>query len=166
MTQKLGEHNLNAKQIEFCNLFISQDYLGHGTESYAEAYGCDLTDVRQYNTAKSQASKLLTKPNILEYLNKLIDVRLNDQFVDKQLGFLIAQKSDLSVTLGGIREYNKLKQRIQDKLEITHSVVTIKTGRKTPDMAQPEVDQLPGGDHRQSGEVHGDRGGDQDGEDV
>ena len=108
---------LNEKQERFCQLYVSKDYFGNGTQAYLEAYGLDESG---YNTAKVGASRMLTNDNICHRINELLDeAGLNDNFVDKQLLFVITQHSDLSNKMSAIREYNKLKQRITDKLDLT-----------------------------------------------
>jgi hypothetical protein len=47
----------------------------------------------------------------------LDDAGLNDNFVDKQLLFVISQHADLNAKMKAIEQYNKLKQRITDKSE-------------------------------------------------
>lgn len=115
------ESGLNLKQTLFCQLFASdREFFGNGVESYIEAYEVDLTKQNAYQTARSSASQLLTKRNILDYINKLLSLAvLNDEFVDKQLSVVILQNADFSSKVSAIKEYNKLKQRIQDKLDIT-----------------------------------------------
>ena len=109
---------LNEKQMLFCKYYVSKDFFGSGVESYAAAYNLDLTIQKDYNTAKVNASKLLTNTNILTRINEELDAAgLNDNFVDKQLLFAITQNADLSSKVRAIQEYNKLKQRIIEKLE-------------------------------------------------
>ncbi len=118
--EKTGKEALNLNQRKFCELYAtSEEFFGHGTNSYVEAYNPKRKG-NWYNTAKSNAYKLLTNTDILLYINKLLeDKGLNDGFVDKQLLFLINQHADLKSKLGGIKEYNQLKQRIQQRLDIT-----------------------------------------------
>lgn len=111
---------LNPKQELFCKLYASdREFFGNGTRSYIESY-----KPRQignwYNVARSRASELLTSPNILNRINEIFEARgLNDSFVDKQLELLITQNADFRSKVSAIREYNKLKQRIVDKTDIT-----------------------------------------------
>jgi len=114
-----AKDKLTEKQIRFCITYVSKDFFANGTESYAEAYGIDLTRPNTYNTCKVNASKMLTNTNILEYINELLDLSgLNDQFVDKQLTFVITQNADMGSKVAAIREYNKLKKRIDNKLNL------------------------------------------------
>ena len=117
------ERELNEKQNLFCKYYVSKEFFGSGVESYAAAYGLDLTNQKDYNTAKTQASKHLTNPNILLRINEELDAAgLNDNFVDKQLLFAITQNADLSSKVRAIQEYNKLKQRIIEKLETKNNI--------------------------------------------
>lgn len=108
---------LNLKQTLFCQAYVSEEFYGHGSNAYIAAYGLDET---QYNTAKINASKLLTNANILTRINELLSADgLNDEFVDKQLLHVITQNAEFSSKVAAIREYNKLKQRIVDKIDHT-----------------------------------------------
>lgn len=116
----LSESKLNAKQERFCQLFVSKEFFGHGTESYAEAYDISLSE--NYNTAAANASRMLKNANILERINELLESNgLNDEFVDKQLLFLITQSSDFSQKMAAIREYNKIRARIVNRHDHTSS---------------------------------------------
>lgn len=110
---------LTEKNIQFCLIYVSKDFFANGTESYAEAYSIDLSAPGQYRVACSEASRLLTNVDILAYINELLDLNgLNDSFVDKQLTFVITQNADMGSKVAAIREYNKLKKRIDTKLNL------------------------------------------------
>src|SRR5690554_2027805 len=116
MAEKSEKKELTPKQERFCQLYVSQEFFGHGTESYAEAYGIDLET--RYNSAKSAANRLLTNVDICARINELLDdAGLNDGFVDKQLLLLISQHADFAQKMAAIREYNKLRQRVTEKME-------------------------------------------------
>lgn len=108
---------LTLKEQAFCELFASdKEFFGNGVQSYIEAYNVDLSKKGAYNVAKAQAHRMLTKPYILEYIDKLFEARgLNDTFVDKQLEKLITQDAEFSTKIKAITEYNKLKGRITEK---------------------------------------------------
>jgi hypothetical protein len=114
MTQKL-KHKLNPKQELFCQLYASgREFFGNGVESYIEAFGVDKSKSNWYKTAKAGASRLLTNVNLLARIDDLLDIYVNDQVADKELGFVILQKVDLSSKVAAIREYNKLKKRTSE----------------------------------------------------
>lgn len=116
--EKSIENELSMRQKRFCELYVSQDFFGNGTQSYIEAYGIDLNKKNAYNTAKVSASENLAKPNIIAYINQLLeDGGLNDSHVDKQLLFVINQHADFPSKVAAIREYNKVRGRITNKIE-------------------------------------------------
>jgi len=114
----MAKSELNEKQKLFCKLYVSEDYFGSGVEAYAKAYGLNLENIKEYNTAKASAYKLLTNAYILSCINQeLEEAGMNDNFVDKQLLFAITQNADLGSKVKAISEYNKLKQRITTKTQ-------------------------------------------------
>ena len=118
---RIVKGGLNPKQEYFCELFASnREFFGNGVQSYIESYQPDQTKKGWYNVARSRASELLTSPNILNRINELLDLGpLNNEFVDKQLGFVITQNADFPSKVAAIREFNKLKKRITEKLDLT-----------------------------------------------
>lgn len=125
MAKKL-KGNLTPQQMEFCNLFVTKEFFGNGVEAYIEAYEIDLTKKGAYDNARSCASRLLTNVNVLKRINELLDNEgLNDQFVDKQLLLLITQNADYGAKTRAISEYNKLKQRITEKIEHSGEIKTV-----------------------------------------
>lgn len=112
---------LTPKQELFCQLFAGdREFFGNGVQAYAEAYDIDLRERGAYAGARASASRLLTDANVLARIDELLEVEgLNDQAVDKQLKFVIAQNADFPSKVAAIREYNKLKARIVDKSEQT-----------------------------------------------
>jgi hypothetical protein len=108
------------KHQRFCDLYVSQDFFGNGVEAYAAAYNIDLTNPRGYYSARTGASKLLTKVNLCLYITEQLDAAgLNDNFVDKQLLLAITQNADFGSKVAAIKEYNKLKARIVERAELT-----------------------------------------------
>lgn len=107
---------LNPKQELFCKLFATErDFFGNGTTAYMEAYG-----VENNQGTRQSASKLLTNAHILARVNELLDYNgLNDVSVDRELAFVIAQSADYGSKVAAIREYNKLRNRITERLDMT-----------------------------------------------
>lgn len=112
---------LNPKQELFCQLYATdREFFGNGTQSYIEAYEPDRSKPNWYKTCQVSASQLLSNPIVFNRINELLsDEGLNDAFVDKQLLFVIAQHDDKSSKVAAIREYNKLKTRITEKIDHT-----------------------------------------------
>ena len=113
---------LNPKQERFCKLYSSdREFFGNGVETYLEVYDdIDKAKKNWYKTACVNASRLLSNAKIYTRINELLqEGGLNDNFVDKQLLFLISQQSDFANKAAAIREYNKLKQRVAEKPPVT-----------------------------------------------
>lgn len=115
------EIKLNPKQQLFCRLYATErEFFGNGVQSYIEAYEPDQTKPNWYKAVCSSASRLLGNVKVMAKINEILEeTGFNDGFVDKQLSFIIAQHADFSSKLGAIKEYNKLKQRIIDRQDIT-----------------------------------------------
>lgn len=118
----MADKKLNPKQELFCKLYATnKEFFANGVQSYIEAYDPDTSKKDWYKTACASASQLLSNIKVLNRINELLELRgLNDTFIDKQLEFLITQNTELRTKLSAIQEYNKLKQRILDKQEVTH----------------------------------------------
>jgi len=119
--EEIMKNGLNLQQERFCELYATdKEFFGNGVETYLEVYDIDRGKPKWYKTACSAASRLLSNVRVYQRINELLEAGgLNDQFVDKQLLFLLTQHSDFTNKLGSIREYNKLKQRITDKTDVT-----------------------------------------------
>lgn len=119
-TTKSG-HKLTPQQEMFCQLYASdREFFGNGVQSYIEAYDVDTSKPGWYRTAKASASENLTKPYLLERIEEIFEAHgLNDTFVDKQLEKLILQDADFKSKLGAIKEYNKMRGRVNEKIDIT-----------------------------------------------
>jgi len=115
------EETLNPRQERFCQLYATdKEFFGNGVETYLEVYDVDTTKPNWYKTACAASSRLLSNVKVCDRINELLEEGgMNDVFIDKQLKFLITQHSDFTNKLGAIREYNKLKQRIITKTDIT-----------------------------------------------
>jgi len=115
----------NAKHELFCQLWAShEEFFGNGVRSYAQVYDLYLGDPAEYATAKSNAARLLTNAVVLERIEELMDILVNDAVVDKELGTVIKQNADFSSKVSAIREYNRVKGRITNKVKHSGSVAT------------------------------------------
>jgi len=134
---KIKKKKLNHRQERFCKLYATdKEFFCNGVQSYIEAYDIDVNKKGAYNGARANASEQLTKTNILERINELIEESgLNDAFVDKQLLKMINQDADFKVKVSAIKEYNVLQQRIKRKLEI-------ETDQETKDALVGIIDKL------------------------
>lgn len=114
--QKEKKSKLTPQQELFCRIYSTQaEFFGNGTQSYIQAYKIKAGGE---NGARASAGALLTNPNILARINELLDLVLTDATADKELAFVMTQKQDFGAKIQGIREYNRLKGRINQKIEI------------------------------------------------
>lgn len=134
---------LTLKQELFCQNYVTNEEIrGNATLSYADAYWVDLeskSKIRQtdseweeiegtseydkaYNSCSAMWCRLLRNLKIQERNTDLWNELLSDRRVDARLGQIIYQWKD-EHSLWGIREYNKLKQRITDKIEANVTLV-------------------------------------------
>jgi hypothetical protein len=125
---------LTRDEERFCRVYVSAtEFYGNGTQSYIEAYDVMVVKGTREKLEKGKrkkmtiesirvaASRLLTNDKILTRINELLeDGGFNDEFIDKQLKFLITQSAEPRVKLGAIQEFNKLKQRIHEKSTLVH----------------------------------------------
>lgn len=121
MEQTMDSSELTPKQELFCTLYArDREFFGNGTQAYIEAYNIDISKKGAYKAAQASSSRLLSNAIILRKIREMMETAtLNDEFVDRELAFLIEQDAEKSVKLGAIREYNALKTRIQNKLDLT-----------------------------------------------
>ena len=110
MNKQSKEPKLSLKQRLFCQYYV--ETFGNGTEAVVKA-GYNISKKNgspDRNLAKSIASENLTKPDILSYINSLLEKSgLNDETVATHHWFLINQFTDLSVKAKAIDLYYKLK---------------------------------------------------------
>lgn len=161
--------SLNAKQEYFCRLYTQNSELfGNATMCYAEAYGFDLDSLSRerpcdlepdhehmpscppsqytvaYQTCSSNGSRSLRNAKIQRRITELLNEFMRDDVVDAQLVKTILQDHKLDAKVAAIREYNKLRQRIVEKVDHTSKgkeivglpvAITI----VAPDAANPDV---------------------------
>lgn len=115
-SSKTRDEKLSLKQMLFCQAYV--DTYGNSTEAVLRA-GYNISKKNgnpDRNLAKSIGSENLLKPDILAYINKLLEkAGLNDEGVAIQHRFLIDQFSDLSVKARAIDIYYKLKGNYSTK---------------------------------------------------
>lgn len=109
------QFQMSYRQKQFCDSYLKSKGDSIGAVITA-GYNIEKNGGPDRRLASSIASENLTKPNICAYLNlKLKESGLDDEFVDKQLLFLINQYSDLRVKLSAVDTYYKLKGKYAPK---------------------------------------------------
>jgi len=138
------KEKLTLKQELFCQNYVINDvFRGNATLSYADAYWYDMESkdkTRQrdaeweeiewtseydkaYNCCAALASRLLKNVKIQDRNIDLWNDMLSDRRVDARLWQIIYKWKD-EHSLWGIREYNKLKNRITDKIQWDITILT------------------------------------------
>lgn len=121
--EKIGS-KLTERQKLFCVLYISDKFcFGNATKSYSEAYNLSK---EQYDTSRQNGYRLLTNAYIKAFINKMLDEQLKEERVDRALAETIHQRKDLRSRVAAITEYNKLKARITEKVDLTSKGEAIK----------------------------------------
>lgn len=149
----LEQYDINLQMEMFCQYYTSPtEFFGNGVQSYAAAYNIDLARPGAYMSCKALASNALTNPNILARIDSLLEASgLTDQFVDKQLLFLITQSAEFAPKLGAIKEYNKMRQRVVDRVQHTIDApvtrIELFDANEHPDIiAKREAESADGGE--------------------
>lgn len=134
----------NQRRELFCRYYAQNNqYFGNGTHAYAAAFEYNLeeetreVDADKGNefgirrrTGKSaydlacnvcavEASKLLRLPHIQERIRVLRNEWMTDVAVDGELAAVIQQNTDLGPKMQGIKEFNKLRKRVDDSPKVT-----------------------------------------------
>ena len=145
-TEKKKIKKLSPPQEAFCRYFIGVDF-NNGTRAYARAYGYenelseydDLNELSEtkrrelgkqerfeelqlkYNNWRAAAPRLLTLVSVERRVNELLLETFDENKVDAEHAWVIKQKRDLPSKIAAIREFNKLKGRITDKVKVTNT---------------------------------------------
>lgn len=113
--QQVTKRNLNLRQDLFCKTYATDpEVLGNATKTYMKVY-----NIQAYETAKAAAGRLLEDSRVTAKIKEYIEIDgFNDNAVDKKHNFLIHQNKDFNVSLKAVQEYNKLKKRVSNQIEL------------------------------------------------
>lgn len=117
------ENDLKERQEKFCQLFTrgERGFFGNGVQCYLQIYDIDREKTHWYDTACAAASQLLSNIKVCRRISELLESDgFNNNNVDRQHLYLINQHADLKTKMSAIKEYNQLKSRVKNKLEVTH----------------------------------------------
>lgn len=121
----------------------SAHLFGNGTQCYALAYGytdkvnanldeiqklttsgeagytvkvkaLEAANKRMKSTASVEAARILVNPSIRTRCDWLLSQGISDDFADRELQFVIAQRTDLNSKVAAIKERNRVKGRVND----------------------------------------------------
>lgn len=105
---------LSPQMDEFCKTYATDNECrGNARASYVKVYKVSII------TAKARVPTLMKNFRIIKRINEYLTIEgFEDTNIDAQHLFLINQHQDFSVKMKGIEHYNKLKQRVSERLEI------------------------------------------------
>ena len=113
----MDRKELTISRELFCKKYI--EHRGNGTKAYCEAFDKDFYNPKEYSSAKTLASELLTKVDIVARVRELLDeTGLNEMFVDNELKHLIWQDDDRGAKAKGIDIFNRIARRYDEKMII------------------------------------------------
>ncbi len=147
------EAKLKPKSRLFCEYYVAHEEThGNGAQSYALAYGYGqiLPSSDGYDSVKANANRLLKKPEIKDYIGRLLQEKVLDStVVTIELGHLIRQNENLAVKRLAIADYCKLSgyrlphQKSTDEMLKTDEALEEKYKRLAMDtLTKEEDDQL------------------------
>lgn len=138
---KITKSTLTLQNDLFAKTYATDpECLGNATMAYMKAY-----NTTNAVTAKVAGARLLNNVAITNRIHEYLEADgFNDLAVDKKHNFLIKQNKDFSVSLKAIQEYNKLKKRIVDRLEISlpKPILSLSDGDSDEDEDQPKIKTL------------------------
>lgn len=142
---------LNPNEKMFCQLYFGGgEFFGNGTWSYIQAYNLSVpliaysylkrVDQKQYDVAKNGAYRLLIKAHIVKEGDKILDSLFKESVVDRELTKIIMQDKDKMSKNVAIREFNRLKNRVQEKIDLTSKGKMIQPIIKIVEYVRPKTD--------------------------
>ena len=166
---------LNINQELFCRYYTQDsDTFGNATRAYGFAYDYKLDELpdddavyetitdekghahqelvepstkqKALSVCATEGNRLLRNPKVLTRITTLLNEMLTEEFVDAELLKVIRQDHDLGPKVRAISEFNKLRQRITDRLDLT-------SGGKTIAHLISQAHAQPGGGPQPTGAV-------------
>jgi hypothetical protein len=165
---------LNINQELFCRYYTQNtEIFGNATVAYAEAYDYRLdelpdddavyavrtgddgkpervlvepsTRAKARNVCGVEGHRLLKNPKVLERITALLNEMLTEEVVDAELLKVILQNHDLGPKVRAIQEFNKVRQRVTQKVDLTSGGMSfadlMRLADEDEDAAEPEGGQ-------------------------
>lgn len=148
MAKKVKKTQLTPKRELFCQYYVSEDFFGNGGQAYMKAYKIKKG---KEPGARVLASGLLTNIKVLDRINEIMEhAVLNDEFVDREIGWLIQQKDDKAAKNKAIETYNKIKNRYEQHQKAGSALTDLAEAVSSFANPRPAKDN-PGGDQGSEG---------------
>ena len=119
--EKAVQHGLTDRELNFCDLYTNNNELrGNGVRAYGEAFGLNLAKPQDYNTAKVNASKLLTKIEVLQYIRSIFESNdLSEEAIMNELCFVIKQNTDFSAKVQACKLVFQVNGKLREAAQPT-----------------------------------------------
>lgn len=126
---KSKDNDLTPKEELFCQLYVNNtgSYFGNGAHAYAAATGMNIVGKgkkKQYAVAASMATKWLIRVSVKQRINELLLEMMKDVVVDAELSKVIQQDSEFPAKVAAIKEYNRVKKRVEEPHQNTIFVLS------------------------------------------
>lgn len=137
---KKKENKLSLKEELFCQCYArSGDTFGNGRMSYARAFNKLAITSKQKHVCDVLVQRLLSKVVVYKRCDELLNEKIDDEIVDKELARVVQQNENLHAKVSAISEYNKVRGRITQK--IRHKF----EGVDTESLKQTLAERIAGG---------------------
>lgn len=130
----------NPKWELFCKCYTSnRELFGNATHAYAEAFGYKLDTLsrddavydenhkciepssydKAVNVCAVEGNRLLRFPKINQRISDLLNELFKEEIIDAELSWVIMQRQDLGPKVAAIKEFNVLRARTKNRVEMT-----------------------------------------------
>lgn len=112
------EKRLKPKEELFCQYYAKSGVaFGNARLAYAIAFNKPFTTVNQKNVCDTLSQRLFRKVLVYKRVEALLNEKIDDEIVDKELAKVIQQGDNLHAKVSAITEYNKVRGRITTKIK-------------------------------------------------
>ncbi len=117
MGKKTSKGNkLSPKEELFCQYYAtSGQAFGNARLSYALAFNKPFNTRAQKSVCDTLSQRLFRKVLIYKHIETLLNKKIDDDIVDKELAKVIQQNEELKAKVSAISEYNRVRGRITHK---------------------------------------------------
>lgn len=110
------ELELSPKEEMFCQYYAKSGVaFGNARLAYAIAFNKPFTTNAQKSVCDTLSQRLFRKVLVCDLIEKLLNEKIDDEIVDKELSKVIRQSENLHAKVSAISEYNKVRGRITEK---------------------------------------------------
>ena len=94
--------------------------------AYAKVYDKPFNSPVEVKRCVSASSRLMGHPDVLLYMRFMTEKTVfSEEFIDHELGWMATQREELAPKIQAIKEFNRLKGRITEKIEVNKNTAPI-----------------------------------------